>query len=393
MRMNFWFLTVMILFVSTTSIQAEDWPIWRGPNSDGISKEKGWDPQKISNVAWEKNLGVGYSSFSVQGDRVFTMGNKDKKDHVYCLDAKTGKEIWDYSYDCSPGGGYAGPRATPVLVDGKIYTLSREGQVHCLDAKTGNKVWEQNINKLGAQNITWQYSGSITVENGIAYINAGENGIALDAKTGEKKWASSGKGGYAAPVIFNKGKNAAIFSCKTLKVIDAKKGKELASFQWETAHDVNAADPIVEKNNIFISSGYGKGCALLKLSGSKLKEEWRNTSMCSHFSSPVLLEGYLYGVNGNAGNGTLVCLDLKNGKTKWSEKLGFGSLMIADGKIIFLNEKGTMTICKASPSGFSKIASANVLSGADKCWTMPVLSNGRIFCRGSNGKMVCLKVK
>ena len=116
--------------------------------------------------------------------------------------------------------------------------------------------------------------------------------------------------------------------------------------------------------------------------------------MCSHFSTPVLFDGYLYGVNGNTGRGNLVCVSMKDGSTKWSEKsLKFGSLMIADGKIIYLDERGTITICKATPKGFYKIASANVLRGAGKCWTMPVLANGRIYCRGSNGKMVCLKVK
>ena len=108
----------------------------------------------------------------------------------------------------------------------------------------------------------------------------------------------------------------------------------------------------------------------------------------------MLFDGYLYGVDGNAGRGHMVCLDLKDGSTKWREKsVGFGSLIIADGKIIYLNEKGTLTICKASPAGFSKIASAKVLSGSGKCWTMPVMANGRIFCRDSKGNIVCLVVK
>jgi outer membrane protein assembly factor BamB len=389
-------LTLTIgVFVTALLLKADDWPIWRGPNRDGISVEKGWNPKKISNIAWEKNIGVGFSSIVVQGDRVYAIGNKDKKkDYVYCLDAKSGKEIWSYSYKCSSGGGYAGPRSTPVLANGMLYTFSREGQVYCLDAKTGKKKWEQNVGKLGAKNIQWNYSGSITIEGKLAIINAGDKGIALYVKTGKKKWVSSGQGGYAAPVIFNKGKNIAMFSCKSIKILDIKRGGKIASYPWETKHNVNAADPIIDKNKIFISSGYGKGCALLKLSGSNLKEVWRNTSMRSHFSTPVLFDGYLYGVDGNTGRGSLVCLDIKDGKTKWKEEsVKFGSFMIADGKIIYLNERGTLTICKASPSGFSKIASASVLRGAGKCWTVPVLANGRIFARGSNGKMVCLNVK
>ena len=198
-------LAVVCFSIITLSLQADDWPFWRGPNKNGISTEKGWDPQKISNVAWEKNVGLGYSAIVVKGDKVYTMGNKDKKnDTVYCLDAKTGKEIWTYSYKCSAGGGYAGPRSTPVVVNGMIYTFSKAGQVHCLDAKTGKKKWENNVNKLGAKNISWQYSGAINVANGLAIINAGEKGIALDTKTGRKKMGVFRAGGICCTCYFQK---------------------------------------------------------------------------------------------------------------------------------------------------------------------------------------------
>lgn len=387
-------IIAVVITVAFSAINAEDWPIWRGPDKNGISKEK-FNPDKITDIAWRKELGAGYSSFAVEGNMVYTMGNKDKNnDTVYCLDAESGREIWTFQYKCKAGGGYAGPRSTPVLDNGRLYTLSKEGHVHCLDAKTGAKIWDQNVNSLGAENIKWQYSGSVVVVNGIALINAGARGIALDAKTGEKKWASSGKGGYAAPVVFNNGQYGAFFSEKSLEIVDLNAGSGIASFPWITAHDVNAADPIVDGDYIFITSGYGRGCALLKLSGSNLTKGWENKALSSHFSSPVLFKGHLYGVNGNTGKGKLVCVNMKDGSTEWSaDSTKFGSLMIADGKVIYLDEKGTMTICEAAPSGFKQLASAEVLPGAGKCWTMPVLANGRIFCRGSNGKMVCIKVK
>lgn len=393
-KSKFFFILAIGIIIPFASIKAEDWPVWRGAERNGISKEK-FNPEKISNIAWKKDLGVGYSSFVVQKNKVYTMGNKDKNnDIVYCLDADTGKEIWTFKYKCKAGGGYAGPRSTPVLANGMLYTLSKSGQVHCLNAETGEKIWEQNVLSLGAKNIKWQLSCSVVVVDGTALINAGKRGIALDAETGKKKWASSGKGGYAAAVVFNNNKYVAFFSEKTLEIVDFKSGRPISSFPWVTSYDVNAADPIVDGNNIFITSGYKRGGALLKFNGSKLAKVWENKALCSHFSSPVLLNGNLYGVNGNAGKGKLVCVSMKDGSTKWqADSIKFGSLMIADDKIIYLDEKGTMTICAASPDGFKKLASARILSGAGKCWTMPVLANGKIYCRGSNGKMVCINVK
>lgn len=384
---------ISCLFV-VNSIKGEDWPTWRGVNRDGISQEKNWDPKKISEVLWEKDVGVGYSSVISIGDKIWTMGNKDGKDIIYCLDAKSGDEIWKFSYNCSKGKGYFGPRATPVISKGAIFTLSLEGQVYCLDAKTGKEIWSQNITKLGVKNLSWKFSSPITIIGKLAIINGGKHGIALDVKSGKKVWGSSGQGGYASPVPVKNGKQVAIFGFNILNVVDAKSGKIKASYPWETKYNINAADPIVLGDEVFISSGYGKGCALLKLKGDKLTKLWQNTSMKSHFSTPVLLDGYLYGVDGNTGRGIFTCVDFKSGKVMWQEKsLKFGSLIVADGKVIYLNEKGELTIFKASPKGFSKISSARVLKGAGKCWTMPIISNGRIFCRGSKGKLACLNVK
>ncbi|MBN1865483.1 MAG: PQQ-like beta-propeller repeat protein [Victivallales bacterium] len=386
------FSCLAVLFLSA-SVFCADWPDWRGPDRDGVSKEKGWDPQKVGNVAWGKELGVGYAGIVVLGNRAYTLGNRGGKDIVYCLDVSDGKEIWTYSYNCPDGGGYAGPLASPVISGGELFTLSREGHVHCLEANTGKLRWSQTIAGKGPEKVTWSYAGALTVEGGLVLVNAGEKGTALDIKTGEVEWTSRGKGGYASLVVFGKGRYLAMFSSRALKVVETKSCKEAASFEWVTSHDVNAADPIVEGSNIFITSGYGRGGALLSFSGGKLKKVWENKSLCSHFSTPVLFDGHLYGVNGNAGSGQLVCIELKSGKGKWSEKsVGFGSLMVADGKIIYLNERGTISVAEASPKGFKRISSADVLRGAGKCWTMPVLSNGRIFCRGSNGKMVCLDV-
>ena len=165
------------------------------------------------------------------------------------------------------------------------------------------------------------------------------------------------------------------------------------TYPWKTAYDVNSATPIVTDGKVFISSGYRAGCALLDVSGTTPTLLWRNKNMSNHCNSSVLYEGYLYGFNGNVGGGgALTCLELKTGEVKWSHKgLGTGSLMIADGKLVVLGERGDLVVAAASPEKFDVIASAGKVLGGI-CWTTPVLSNGRIYCRNSRGDVVCLDV-
>jgi outer membrane protein assembly factor BamB len=171
-----------------------------------------------------------------------------------------------------------------------------------------------------------------------------------------------------------------------------KDGKELWRYPWKTGWDVNAADPIISGGKIFISSGYNHGGALLDVSGGKPKLLWENKNMRNHFNSCVLLAGFLYGFDGDAGQETttLKCLELLSGTVKWAEKIGIGGLMAADGKLIVLSEKGELMVVEATPEKFKSISRAQALDG--KCWTTPVLANGNIFCRNAKGDLICLDV-
>ena len=386
-------LIVIILAIGFGAIlQAADWPVWRGIDRDGISRETGWKPEGVSKVLWETNIGSGYSSVVVSDGNLFAIGNKDATDTVFCFDAVTGKEKWKFSYPCKKGGGYAGSRATPTVDGNNLYTFSLEGLLHCIDIKTGKKVWTQDVNKCGAKNIGWKFSGSPLVSANLVIVNAGEHGMAFDKKTGKKTWASEGKGGYSTPLLFGAKTKpmVAIFGLDSINAVDFKTGRKVWSFPWKTKYDVNAADPVLTDSGMFISSAYGKGCALLDISGVSPKAKWQNSNLRNHFTSSVFLDGALYGCDGQTGKGALVCLDEKTGKVNWKKELGFGSIVISDKKIIYLNEKGVLTICKVSKVSYTEIISKPVLSGAGKCWTVPVLSNGRLYCRGSKGKLVCL---
>lgn len=164
-----------------------------------------------------------------------------------------------------------------------------------------------------------------------------------------------------------------------------KDGVELWRYPWKTRYDANVADPIISDGKIFISAGYELGAALLDVSGGRPKLVWENKNMCNHFNSCVLLSGFLYGFDGDAGKATttLKCLEMATGNVKWAEKTGIGGLMAADGELIVLTEKGELMVAVATPDGFKPISRAQVLGG--KCWPTPVLANGQIFCRNAKG--------
>lgn len=377
--------------------QQGDWTHWRGPNHNGITAESDWNPQALNGeprIKWKTDVGTGYSSVSVKGDRLFTMGNMDGRDSVICLDVNTGKEKWRHTYPCKRGS-YAGPRATPVLDGGLVYTISREAQVFCLGETDGKVKWSRELKKEMRVGIPrWGIAGSARIKDKIAFFNAGKAGVALNKATGETVWSNApGTGGYSTPVLFTAGGKPAIalFGEKHALAVDAATGRKLWQHPWETRYDVNAADTVVSGNKVFISSGYGRGCALLDTTTGGPRVAWEHKQMRNHFSTSILHEGHLYGIDGNAGKGTLRCLDFGTGKERWSKDLGFGSLILAGTKLVVLNEKGMLFIAEATPSGYKEFSSGQVLK-KKVCWTPPALCRGMIFCRNSPGTVVCVNV-
>ncbi len=164
--------------------------------------------------------------------------------------------------------------------------------------------------------------------------------------------------------------------------------------RWLTQYGVNAADPIIAADRVFISTGYGKGGAFLKPSaGAEPTVLWKTRALRTQRNAAVLLGGNLFGVDGDADEkAALKCVDISTGEVKWSEPaVGSGSLMAADGKLIVLSDRGELMVVPATPEGFKPTARAQVLGG--KCWTVPVLANGLIWCRNSRGDVVCVDVR
>jgi len=389
----------MVLGFGVWVVTAEgaDWPNFRGPNHNGISTETGWSatwPKDGPKVLWKATLGTGFCSIAVSGGRAYSMGNVDNKDILYCFDASTGKEIWKQSYPCPlfKKDHEGGPSATPTVDGDSVYTFSKNGDALCFKAANGQIVWQKNLPKeLGIKYPTWYFASSAFVADNLIILNAGTAGIALNKTDGKVVWQSgNGPPGYATAVPFTMGSEKCVVIVGSTEIFGlvAATGKVLWKFPWKTDYDINAADPIISGDTVFVSSGYNHGCALLKIEGGNVTDVWRNKNMRNHFNSCVLWDGYLYGFD----ESTLRCLDFKTGEVKWSQEgLGKGSLMIADGKLIILSERGKLVIAPASPEGFKELASVQILMG--KCWTVPVLANGKIYARNNpDGQLVCVDV-
>ncbi|MBD3162278.1 MAG: PQQ-binding-like beta-propeller repeat protein [Candidatus Latescibacteria bacterium] len=367
---------------------AEDWPFWRGPHKNWISTESEWSPEAVAegNVLWRANVGKGHSSFAVADGRAYTLGNTDNEDTLYCFEADTGEVLWQRSYPCRAGN-YPGPRATPTVDEGRVFTFSRDAVLRCFDAKSGRPRWQQ---EAPSRDPKWGHASSPIVHEDLVVVNAGTSGTAFKKKTGSRAW-SGGKGtpGYASPVLLTRGRRESflIFSAKALYCVDARTGRPLWDFPWITKYDVNAGDPVlVGDDHVFISSSYGTGCALLKLTGRDVGVVWQNKNMKNHMGSTIYFEGHLYGFD----DATLTCLDAKTGERKWSRRgMGKGGLMMADGKLLITTERGIdLVVAEATPKAYQELARTRILDG--HTWTSPVLANGRIYCRNDAGDVACL---
>lgn len=409
MKFSSSFLTVLtlLLALNTAAPQksiAADWPNFRGPNHNGISTETlladQLKPESVKPL-WMKNIGLGCSSVAVTNGRLYTMSNTGKKndpnthnDVIYCLNADTGAEIWRHTYKCGfnfKSNTPAGPFATPTVNANMVYTFSRKGDVFCLDALTGKVRWYRDLKEELQLKPPFQggFAGSPLVLANMVILNAGHAGTALDRYSGKVIWLSEKQdAAQATPVPFHLGSQhcIAIFSGFGLVTVNARTGKILHTFPWDTKYKTNVADPIIAGDKVFISSWYKMGCALLDISGPRPDVLWQNKDMQNHYSSCVLWKGYLYGFNPTR----LRCMDFNTGQIKWTLKggTGRGSLVLADGKLIVLTENGTILIGDASPHAFTPILKTKVIDG--RCFTGPVFSAGKIYVRNLTGDLACV---
>ena len=383
---------------------AEDWPRWRGPRQDGISREtsllKQW-PKDGPRQLWQADLSGGFSSVAVADGRVFTQTKDKNEEVVVCLDAAGGNDIWRYRYDCDysahptfTGGGRpqsrTGPRSTPTVDGDRVYSLGATGILLCLEAKTGTKVWQQDLLKIaGIDCPRHGYCTCPLVVGDRVYVHpGGPNGksiAALDKKDGSVVWqALDDPVGEGSPVWIDVHGSPQLVFFTALGAVGVapKDGKLLWRYPWKTRFDLNIATPIYADGKVFISSDYGAGGAVFRLRDNAEPETvWKTRTMENHFSTSVLYKGHLYGFSDQR----LRCVEFSTGAVKWDHAgLGKGSLLVADGRLIALGDHGQLVLAEAAPSRYHQISRCQVFDNETLTWTVPVVSGGRLFVRSEN---------
>jgi outer membrane protein assembly factor BamB len=389
-----------VLFLSAwcaASVSAQtpaEWPQWRGPNRDGISKETGllkqW-PESGPPLAWKAaGAGRGYSSLAVSKGRIYTMGLRGDREYVVAFDFKTGKEVWATPHGAAFRNDRGdGPRGTPTVDGDRIYALGGNGDLSALDAASGKVVWTMNVlQKFGGSNITWGISESPLVVGEKVLVNPGGPGasiVALNKKDGSVVWKSqSDRAGYssAIPVTVG-GKTQVVFFTHSRGLgLDLETGNLLWDYP-RAANDVaNAATPVVRGNRIFITSDYGNGGGLVEIKadakGVTASEVYFTREMRNHHSSSVLVGDHLYGYSG----GILTAMGFDTGKVAWRDRsVGKGSLVYADGLIYLLSEDGVVGLAEATPEGYRERGRFRIPQDSLPTWAHPIVAGGHLFLR------------
>lgn len=372
--------------------QGRDWPQWRGPDLDGISRETKWRADGDGEILWSADIGLGYSNVSIARGKVYSLGHNKSEgvDKVRCLDAETGDVVWTFEFKTDIMAKYhPGGSLTTPAVDGKLLFVSnRAGKFFCLDATKGKLKWKKDVVKRHKARIpTWGLSASPMVLEDMIILNVGK--VLAYKRSGKLIWKSKDSGhAYSNPASFkHKGKSRlAVFNGDGLVILDQKSGREIARSKWKTRYDVNAATPIVLGDKIFISSGYNRGCSMLQFNGKQLKTLWENREMRNKMSGCVAYKDHLYGFD----ESTVKCLNMA-GEVMWTKRgLGDGALVLANGKLLMISKRGRLAIAEATHEEYRELSEERVLERASIQWTTPVLCNGLIYCRSNSGQLVCV---
>jgi len=384
---------------------SHDWPQWRGPSRDGISSETGllavW-PTGGPTKLWEQSTGGGFSSTIVVAGRVYCLFQDGDREAIVCWNADTGRENWRYRYPASFKNNFGnGPRSTPTVDGNRLYAVGATGIMTCLqiDGAQPELVWTKPLlEEFDAANLQWGTSFSPLVDGNLVYINPGGPGgkslVALDKATGAVHWQSlDDAAGYSSPILTEiAGLRQIVFFTETgLVAVTPDQGKLLWRYPWKTDFGANIATPIVAGDYVYISSGYGKGCALVKVektdNGLAANLVYKNKKMKTHFSTCVLYQDHLYGFDDTI----LTCLNFRTGEVAWKER-GFdkGSVTLADGDLVILGEYGQLALAQATPAGYHE--KSRFVFSTSRCWTVPVIAEGRLYVRNEE-KIACYDLR
>lgn len=396
------FYLVFALSGCATMAQEEcEWQCFHGPDRANKSPDKGllkeW-PEAGPELAWTvSGLGEGYSTVSIAEGYIFTAGMLDKQTYVYAYDLN-GELVWkkpngqSWVATQSWATTYTGSRSTPTYNDGVVYHLGELGRLAAFNCKTGNELWSMELREqFDAEIPEYGYSESVYIDGDRLYCcPAGKKGyiVCLDKNNGNLIWANAEiqePVGNSSLIVYDYGghRKLAGLTAHSIFGVDSETGKLLWHVDYKNSRSNNIADPIFHNGYIFASTGYGKGSILLKLkiAGEEIIPEtvWQTELMDNHHGGIILHEGYLYGA-GHESRGWF-CLDFMTGKQMWKAP-GKGSLTYADGMFYCLEERGIITLVRATPERYEAISTFEVPSGGKGFhWAHPVVCGGRLYIR------------
>jgi len=418
-----------------TNTAGSDWPCFLGPLGTSVSTEKGiinpW-PKDGLRVVWHMKTGTGYAPVVISRGRLFLFDRHEDKARLTCMKSTTGEVIWKFEYPSNYRDKYSynnGPRCCPVVDGDRVYIHGAEGMLHCVRFDDGKPIWKideredfniiQNFFGVGSTPVVEkdllivQVGGCPKDANGRDFLKLKGNGsgvVAFDKYTGKVKYQITDElASYASPVLATiKGRRwCFVFARGGLIGFEPASGKVDFHYPWrsEELESVNAANPVVIDDKVFISETYGPGSALLKVKPGGyevLREESKQfkKSMQTHWMTPIYHDGYLYGSSGRHDtNAELRCIELATGKVTWRvPRLGRTSLLMVDGHFVCLSEFTPFLLLKVNPKRFEVVSEMEALDPKtnepllkNPCWAAPILSHGLMYIRGE-ARLVCLEL-
>ena len=370
------------------------WPAFRGASRDGRyaggAIRTDWPADGLP-LLWKHPIGLGYASFVVADGRAFTIEQRRRQEVAAAYDVATGNELWTHGWDAefveTMGGD--GPRATPTYDGGRVYVLGAAGELRCLDARTGELIWRHNIlTENNATNLEWGMSASpLVVDDTVVVQPGGRPGksvVAYNKVTGDVVWTSlDDRQAYTSPMLATLGGIRQILVVSSVRAagLTIDGGRLLWEYPWANDIGINVAQPLLlGGDRVFLSASYGSGATAFEVrregDAFTTRALWSNQRMKNKFTSSVLHEGYIYGLD----EAILTCLDAATGEQRWKGgRYGYGQVMIAGDRLIVLTEGGEIVQVLATPERHQEVARFGAVRG--KTWNHPLIADGRLLVR------------
>ncbi len=390
---------------------AGDWPQWRGPTRDGtLVGEKLPDslPEKLP-LRWKQPLGGGYGGIAVSSGRVFVMDRQKtpaEVERIHCLDADTGKTLWTHSYPVTYGKmEYGnGPRGTPTVHDGRVYTFGAVGHLHCLDAVTGKVLWAYDgVKAFKARVPQWGHACSPLIDGERVIVQIGAPDaclMAFDRRTGKEVWRSVGDPpGYASPTILTTDsfRRLLYWTPENIVGVDPDTGKERWKVAFPITYGVSISD-IVWDGRIILASNYWSGSKALRLdaNGDNPEVVWTGKALSLLMSTPLVRDGKVYAIDRFR---SLKCLELATGKVLWEganvtrerDSNPQASLIASGSRVLLFNDRGELMLGDLEPTGFKQRGTATILPDT-RPWAHHAVAGGRVYAR-TNEEIVCVQLR